>query len=105
MEKLSSIIKQIKQIIKENDLRIEDKDILEGSLKIYISNKIGEQKKENIKSINDSKDIKNIINPDKPTEKQIAFLKKNSVKINPNLTKEEAKIMISNYVRNMQSTQ
>jgi hypothetical protein len=37
----------------------------------------------------------------KATEKQISFLKKQGVRINENLTKEEAKIMISNYIKNL----
>jgi hypothetical protein len=37
-----------------------------------------------------------------PTFKQLEFLKNNGVKVNPNLTKQEATIMIGNFKKSLQ---
>lgn len=48
------------------------------------------------------KEPSNTSESDKPTEKQLAFLKRNGVKISPKLTKDEAKIMINTFLQNLE---
>lgn len=88
---LDKIINGLKGVIKTTNLKISDDLIFESAIKIYLSNKINESKRENIR------EMKNI---EKPTEKQINFLKKNGYDGMMPKTKEQAKQLISDYIEN-----
>lgn len=87
--KLNEIVTNIKEIEKENKLKFSDDTVLHEAMKLFISNKISEDKKQT-----EAKPIK------KATAKQIAYIqeladkKEKSIKINPNLTTIEASKMI-----------
>lgn len=106
--KIENILEEFKRICESTGIRPSENVLFEQAIKIYISNKIGENKKENIQSM---KDINSIIKPsvkpsneatndNRPTDKQINFLINNGVKIDPRLTKKEATIMIQTLIKN-----
>jgi hypothetical protein len=96
---LDQTIKHVKEVIKANDLRIEDKDILDISTRLFISNKIGEQKKENIQSMKEP--IKSINKElgimEKATDKQCAYLQELGYRGSYDLTKLEAQNIIREF--------
>jgi hypothetical protein len=102
MKKLSIIIQDLVKVRGENKLEASDECLFDNAVKIFISNSIQESKFP-------SKEVKGPLGnetrdsgPTTPTEKQINFLKKNGIKINPNLTRAEATLMIKNFMNNLQ---
>jgi hypothetical protein len=94
---LQKIIEELKEIVEKTNLEeVYDKEILDCAVKIYLSKKTQETKKENI--IN--KPINRIDEP--ATEKQKQFLVKNDYKGDMNLTKEEARIIIKEFIEQQQ---
>lgn len=100
---LKSIIQHLQGIVKELDLATNDSVILEQGVKIYISSKISQDKKENIKEMKENRDIlkpvkqtksnepEPISQEIKATDKQIDFLIKLGFSGNiDNLSKKDA---------------
>lgn len=99
--RIKDIIEHFKIICEETGIHPKEECLFDNAIKIFISDRISENKRENIKSINESREIKQEfpIKSDKPTEKQLNFLKRNKIRINPGITKEEAKIIISEIIK------
>ena len=105
-KRLSELITQLKNVAINNRLNISDETIFEQAC-TYERGELANQNKSYSKPLpsqaepcgNTDKVIKG---SDNPTEKQINFLKKHNIKINPKLTKQEAKIMIGNYFDNLE---
>lgn len=96
---MDKIINNLKEIIKLTNLKVDDKTIFEQAVKMYLSKKINESKKENI--IEMKKPLPNplkMLGLERPTDKQIAFLKKNKYNGKLPETKEQAKKLISKYI-------
>jgi hypothetical protein len=91
MQELDSIINFLKDINKITGLKIEDNVLFENAVKIFISDRINDSKLP-IKKI----ELKNE-EDNKPTDKQIYFLKKNKISI-PN-TKQEATKIINTFLK------
>lgn len=104
--KIEYIIEKLKEIRHNSDLEVSDEVLFEQAIDIYLSNKISKDKKENIKSINESKGFKsfNKVISNSPTEKQIDFLKRNKI-YDKHLNKQTAKEVISNYIKKNQLKQ
>lgn len=84
---LKEIINYLQETISITALKVSDESIFEQAVKIYISNKIGEQKKENIKQIKEK--------PKEPaSKKQLYLLNKLGYQGKTDLTKQEAYILI-----------
>lgn len=94
MKELDTILKDLKNIISLSNLTVDDNIIFEQGIKIYLSNLIQNSKEKNIQSMkNKDNNFDRIM--EKPTEKQINFLKKNGYQgIIPN-TKNETRKLIS----------
>jgi len=97
MDNLSEIIEALKNIRGETKTKVSDEILFEQAVKIYISDKIGKQQSERfnmqgnkLSILPPSKNTK----PSPATQKQIYFLKTQGIKIQPNLTKQEAQEMI-----------
>lgn len=93
MEKLTDIILELQEVIEKTSLNISDAELLENAVKIYISGKISESKKENINQMKDRFPI------NRPTPKQLNLIKKLNLKVNPQ-TKQEATQIIKEYIEN-----
>lgn len=88
MEKLTNIINELKEILKDTDLtEVTQNVFLEQAIKIYLSDKIQENKKENIKEIKKQSE-------ELATEKQVYTLKKLRIDVPKDLTKKEASEII-----------
>jgi len=97
--KLTNTIKLVKEACKENELHPSDDMILDCSTRIYISNKISENKKENIQAINLKGNRQDTpLSAEPPTPKQIDLLNKNFRPIPE--TKKEAQVMIKEMIEN-----
>lgn len=101
MKNLDTIINELKNIRTITKTKVSDEVLFENAIKLFISNNINESqnKRRNIFGTEVSKKIDIFSKENKPTEKQIAFLKKNKVKVPE--TKSEARQMISNYIDNL----
>jgi uncharacterized protein YbcC (UPF0753/DUF2309 family) len=91
INELVSIIDELRKVIKQQGLNISDDTIFVQALTCYrtpnfLFNQELSQKKQQV--------------DDKPTEKQLKFLERNGIKVNPNLTKREAKVMIETFINN-----
>ena len=104
MKKLDEIIKNLKEINKQNNLSITDDTLFENAIDIFISDRINERKfpldssyTKVSKPINP--ELNNEKKPDnKPSDKQISFMKKNKMVIPLNLTKREATSIINEWI-------
>ena len=93
--KIENILEEFKRICDLTGIHPSEDCLFENAIKIYISNKIGENKRENIESM---KDIRNTIKPsvmssneEKATEKQVLALIKMGFKGDiEKVTKKEA---------------
>lgn len=92
MEDLNSIIKELKNIRKEEELNFTDDTLIDIATRILNTNSINSKPKE-IKKENTN----SLIEP--PSIKQINLLNKHGVKI-PD-TKKEATLLIKNYFDNI----
>lgn len=102
---LQKIIEELKEIVEKTNLEeVYDKEILDCAVKIYLSERIQEHKTENIKAIKDNqKQQETKKSPNEPlTEKQKQFLVKNDYKGDMNLTKEEARVIIKEFIEQQQ---
>ena len=99
MNDLKEIIEALKQTRTETKTKVEDSILWESAIKIYISQEIGKQRKSETMQGTRPKPFSPASNL--ATKKQINFLKKEGVKIKENLTKQEAKTMISDYINNL----
>lgn len=112
--KIENILEEFKRICESTGIRPSEDILFESAIKLYISSKINESKKENIQSMKQNNGIRNMLNKtykpsvmpsndeidlSKPTDKQIAFLKRNNIPIDPQLTKSEVRIMIDNLIK------
>lgn len=79
---LKEIIKELKQVINDSELRITDSELLDCAVRIYNSRSINKYKQE----ITETK--KSIGN--KPTDAQVRLLKKLKIENIENLSKQEA---------------
>lgn len=75
-EKIISILGELKEICNEKNLKIEDKDLMDFSIRVYLSEFIKAGKS------------------DEATEAQIKLLREYNTEIKPGLTKQEASNMI-----------
>ena len=94
---LKDIIKALKITRTEETLKVTDEVLFEQAVKIYLSEKINESKKENIKAINNKKEFKEMFGQNKnpATQKQIDLLYKLDVGFDAKkITKQEAKELI-----------
>ena len=95
-EEIIKIIKELKEVINDNDLKLNilDKDLLDSAIKIYLTEKIGEQKQFYPKQ-NYNKEIKNEFKnnysskDEPPTQKQIDGCKRRGITIPAGATKRE----------------
>ena len=88
MDKLTLILKELKaDLDKLGMTEISQECFLEQAIKIYLSDKIQESKKENIKEFKKSSE-------DLATEKQIFTLKRLRIDVPKDLTKKEASAII-----------
>lgn len=101
LEKLKQIIEEIKNIRNETKIRLSDNVLFENATKIFLSDRIQDFKKENIKEIKDKKTLEKKSIEELITSKQAEFLKKLGYegKIDT-LTKNEAKQLIKEYIEN-----
>lgn len=97
MERLNYIINELKEIREENNLKSSDDNLFDNAIKIYISENISNDKKNGYQKETYPKKETN----DKPTDKQVNYLKRIGVKIMPN-TKQEARIMIDTYIKRLE---
>jgi hypothetical protein len=91
-EELKQIIQELKEVIIEEKINITDSELLDSSLRIYLTQTINKQKTNNY--------LKNELSPQEKlepkendglaTKNQIYFLKKNGITIPFNLTKKRA---------------
>ena len=94
MDRLKELIKELKGIRKKEKLKIDDNILFSEGVKIFLSREIQKYKKENIKEIK----------KEKPTEKQKNFLIKSGYDGNiDDLSKEEAKVLIRDYIKNQKN--
>lgn len=99
VNKLDDTIKRLQEIIKANGLKVEDKHILEQSVKLYISASIKESKEKNIQSMKEP--IKTLNQElgiiEKATDKQLAYLQELGYSGTYDLTKDDAIALIREY--------
>jgi len=90
--KLSNIINHFKKVCEETGIRPTENCLFENAIKIYISDQINQNKKDNIKSINQSKSLtRDTPKRELATEKQVLALIKMGFKGEiDKVTKEEA---------------
>ena len=89
MEELNNILKSLQEITSENGLvNLTDDCLFEQTIKIYLSEKIQESKKENIKEMKKPKEPS-------ATDKQLYVLRKLKIDIPESLTKLEASKIIN----------
>ena len=99
---LKQIIEELNEVILEKKLNILDKDLLDSAIKIYLTEKIGEQKQFYPKqpfnystTTNINKEIKNKFKnnyspkDEPPTQKQIDGCKRRGITIPAGATKRE----------------
>ena len=97
MERIKQIATQLIQIAKELKLNDLSQDCLfSESIKLYLSEKIQENKEKNINSFKKEKTEEK----DRPTEKQINFLKRFKISNIDKLNKAEATKIIKEYIEN-----
>ena len=96
MNDLKDIIEALKITRTETKSKVDDSILWESAIKIYISQEIGKQKAKSETFEGGKTPSSNLA-----TQKQISFLKKEGVKVSENLTKQEAKTMISDYINNL----
>jgi len=77
MTELSTIIKQLKEAAKENNVEITGNCLFENAVKIYISDRINESKNKEPREI--PLENEKETDPNAPTDKQIRFLKRNKI--------------------------
>ena len=101
-QKITEIIKELQDVCRNSKLEdVEDCQLLEQAVKIYLSEEINKSKKENIAEMKKT-NLKSTANPqEKATEKQLAYLERLGYegKIDK-LSKEEAKILIKERLEN-----
>jgi hypothetical protein len=107
-KRLHQIIKDLIEVAVESNLKIPHEVIFEQSC-TYERGEIANENRFPCKPSqvgnSDSfgkKEPSNTSESDKPTIKQLDFFKRNKIKVNPNLTKKEATIMISNCYNNLE---
>jgi hypothetical protein len=83
-ESLDKIIEELKEIRTITRTKVSDEILFEQAVKLFISDKIQNNQKKK--------------GDNKPTDKQLAFIKKHNIKIKEGLNKEEAKEIISEYI-------
>jgi ERCC4-related helicase len=89
-EEIKKLIEELKEVISDLELEeIEDMNIMDFAVRIYLSEKIQQYKKENVKEMKEGKNI------EPATEPQLYRLKKMKIKIPENLSKQEASRLIS----------
>jgi hypothetical protein len=84
---LNQIIESLIQLRGENKLDFSDDSLIEQAVKIYNQEAIGESKRQ-------FRQEKEQEYSDRPTDKQIMFLRSQKVNVNSDLTKQEATQMI-----------
>lgn len=84
MKNLQEIIQALKQIRTDTTTKVSDELVWESAVKIFISNKIQQGKQPQ----------KPFSNSNLATKKQIDLLKKLKVGFDPNITKNEARMLI-----------
>ncbi|MFA5746427.1 MAG: hypothetical protein WC932_06270 [archaeon] len=96
---ITQIIKELKEVITEENMNILDKDILDSALRIYLTNSINKQKQFS-KPTYSKPFIKNALENEKPANEQLATknqlwrLKKENIPIPLGLTKQKASELI-----------
>ena len=92
-QRIIEIIDELRKVIKQQEMNISDDTLFSEALSTYRGEMAGMSKKTAQKPIYEELDALQ-----KPTQKQIDFLKKHQVKIPK--TKQEATLMIKNYIEN-----
>jgi len=97
MDELKNIIKELKEIIKNENLEVSGECIFENACDIFISDRINKYNnwKDKIKENKQFKEKEPI------TKNQLNYLKSQNYRNPEKLTKEEAKNIIGNYVDNL----
>ena len=94
---LKQIIQELKEVIKDENLNIMDKDLLEFSIRLFNTNQINDSKKpfpkKDFNDLNNEKPIENQL----ATDKQLYALKKLKVSFPNNISKLEASKLINQY--------
>lgn len=94
INELIQIIDELRKVIKQQGLNISDDNLFTNACSFYRGELAGKSK-----NFNWNEQKKEQVD-DKPTEKQLKFLERNGIKVNPNLTKREAKVMIETFINN-----
>ena len=102
MKELNEIIKNLKEVNKQNNLSISDDILFENAIDIFISDRINAKKfpldSPYIKVSKPINELNNEKEPSKPSEKQINFMKKNKILTPLNLTRRKATAIINEWI-------
>ena len=105
-EELKNIIKELKEVLKEEQIKISDFELMDFCLRVYLTNEINKNKKVTIEEtgkvfFGKKKEESKLRNELEPTEtdnlatpNQLAFLRKQKKEIPEGLTKREAYLLI-----------